>query len=181
MLKRHSKVVEIGREERKKKREDAKATVITDIEPNTIISPVLRIILPQQNNVSIQTSPELFDAGCQTRTKPIRFLGAPFQVNVCEEVAKSGSTATRFTQTVTVIRNTSWQKIISNPHPDTVQEILSKKKVRKPQLSVHQKAVRWWDCDRRKLYRNTKVWSLLNCHAMKMNLQVTFLALKGLS
>ena len=112
--------------------------------------------MPQQNNVSIQTSLELFDAGCQTRTKPIRFLGAPFQVDDCEEVAKSGSTATRFTQTVTVIRNTSWQKIISNPHPDTVQEILSKKKVRKPQLSVHQKAVRWWDCDKKEALQKYK-------------------------
>jgi hypothetical protein len=124
MLEKHSKVVEIVRKEGKKKREDAKATVITDIEPDTVVIPALYIILPQQNTVSIQTSPELFDAACQTKTKPIRFVGSPFPVDDCAEVAKSGSTATRFTQTVTVIHNTSWQKIISNPH----QEILSKKR-----------------------------------------------------
>ena len=65
-------------------------------------------------------------------------MGSPFPVDDCAEVAKSGSTATRFTQTVTVIRNTSWQKIISNPHPDTVQEI------------------RWWDCEKKEALQNYK-------------------------
>ena len=55
----------------------------------------------------------------------------------CAEVANSASTSTKITQTVTVIRNTNWQKSISNPPPDTVQEVLSKRKVKKPQLSIH--------------------------------------------
>ena len=120
MFKKHSKTVSIVRTERKKKRESAKAAFATNMESNTVIDPVLHIILPQQNNMSVQTSPEQFDAGSQTKAKAVRFVGAQFQVDDCEEVSKSDSTTTRFTQTVTVIRNTSWQKIILNPHPDTV-------------------------------------------------------------
>ena len=120
MFKKHSKTVSIVRTERKKKHESAKVAIATKMESNTVVNPVLHIILPQQNNMSVQNSPEQLDADCQTKAKAVRYVGAQFQVDDCEEVSKSDSTTTRFTQTVTVIRNTSWQKIISNPHPVTV-------------------------------------------------------------
>ena len=64
--------------------------------------------------MSVQTNPEQFDAGNQTKAKAVRFVGAQFQVDDCEEDCRSDLTSTRYTQTITVIRNTSWQKIISN-------------------------------------------------------------------
>ena len=124
MLKKHSKVGELVRKERKQKRGGvpltsvSKTTSITEIDSNTSTIFALHIFLPQQNNTSVQTGPELFDAACQTNVKSNRFVGSPFPVDDCAEVANPGSTSTRFTQTVTVIRNTNWQKIISNPHPD---------------------------------------------------------------
>ena len=86
----------------------SKAISIANSEPDKGSSSTLYFILPQQNTISVQTGPELFDAACQTSVKSNRFVGSPFSVDDCAEVANSGSTSTRFTQTVTVIRNTNW-------------------------------------------------------------------------
>ena len=73
----------------------------------------------------------------------------PFSVDDFAEVVGSGFTSTKYTQTVSTIRKTSWGKIVSNPHPDIVQEALSKKKEKIPQLSQLQKAIRWDNSDKK--------------------------------
>ena len=72
--------------------------------------------------------------------KPSKFVVNPFSVDDCAEVVGSSLTSTKYTQTVSTIRKTSWEKIMSNPHPDIVQEALSKKKEKKPQLFTNTKS-----------------------------------------
>ena len=124
-------------------------SIASSCEPDRGVRSTLYVILPQVNTISVQTGPELFDAACQTSVKSIRFVVSPFPVDNCAEVVNSGSSSTRFTQTVSVIRNTSWEKIVSNPHPDIVQEVLSKGKKKKTQLTQLQKAIRWKYSDKK--------------------------------
>ena len=63
MLTKHSQIVELVREERKKKRENvplpsvSKAISIANSEPDKGASSTLYVILPQQNTISVQTGP----------------------------------------------------------------------------------------------------------------------------
>ena len=77
---------------------------------------------------------------CHTFVKPTKFVVNPFSVDDCAEVVGSSFTSTKYTQTVSTIRKTSLEKIVSNPHPDIVQEVLSKKKEKKPQLFTNTKS-----------------------------------------
>ena len=78
-------------------------------------------------------------------------------VNDCVETESTGTTSTKFTQTVSVIRvSKGYEKLVVNPHPSQIQDILSFKNIR---LSVRQKAVRWDECGRKKAhneYRTNK-------------------------
>ena len=80
MLKKHSKIVELVREERKKKHEGvpltsvSKTISIANIEPDKGASSALYVILPQQNTISVQIGPEIFDVACQTSVKSNRFV-----------------------------------------------------------------------------------------------------------
>ena len=113
-------------------------------------------LLPQVDNTSVQTDPELSDAICQTFVKPTKFVVNPFSVDDCAEVVGSSFTSTKYTQTVSTIRKTSLEKIVSNPHPDIVQEALSKKKEKKHQLSQIQKAIRWANSDKKEALQKYK-------------------------
>ena len=93
--------------------------------------------------------------------KPTKFVVNPFSVDDFAEVVGSGFTSTKYTQTVSTIRKTSWEKIVSNPHPDIVQEALSKKKEKKPQLSQEQKAIRLANSDKREALQKYKSVNLV--------------------
>ena len=80
----------------------------------------------------------------------------PFSVDDCAEVVGSSFTSTKYTQTVSTIRKTCLEKIMSNPHPDIVQEALSKKNEKKPQLSQLQRAIRWDNSDKKEALQKYK-------------------------
>ena len=146
----HDKSAAVVQLERKKIRENDPLSIpsvksVTKKKPKV---PVSCVVQPEKVIISTQTIPQSTSVSCQTTFNCKRLVSSLSPVDDCIEVENNGVTSTKFTQTVSVMNVAKGrERIVSNPHPSLIQDVLSKKK---PNLTAHQMAVRWRDCGKRK-------------------------------
>ena len=107
--------------------------------------PTHYIILPADDGISVQKSQELLNVSCQTNF-PFKYLvSSSSPEDDCGEIESDDVRSKKYTQTVSMLQaGRSFDTLVSNPHPDIVQDVLSsKKRKKKTQLSPYQKAVIW--------------------------------------